>query len=266
MKRIVKALVSRWATWATANLSRGSRFLRGRRWFDVTRVENVRGLPIRLSISSETELWRALTYSTKEPETLEWIESFEPDDVLWDIGANVGLYSLFAAARHGVAFRVLSFEPDPFNFAQLCKNVFLNKLDQRIEAFPVALSHRVGVSELGLQSMLAGAARQEFAATGRTSTRDGLYRQRVVVLTLDELREGYHLPVPTHLKLDTDGAELDILAGASAVLSGASLRSVLVEVDEKVAGRVESVLGQFGFSVTARHPHSAMANYIFQRF
>jgi hypothetical protein len=48
---------------------------------------------------SETSLWRAETLLTKEPETIEWIETFNEESVFWDVGANIGVYSLYAAAR-----------------------------------------------------------------------------------------------------------------------------------------------------------------------
>ena len=50
--------------------------------------------------TNEINYFRATTFETKEPETLEWIDTIPKNSVLWDIGANVGLYSLYAA-RHG---------------------------------------------------------------------------------------------------------------------------------------------------------------------
>ena len=43
--------------------------------------------------------WRAETFFTKEPETIEWINTFKSDETLFDVGANIGLYSIYAAQR-----------------------------------------------------------------------------------------------------------------------------------------------------------------------
>ncbi len=64
--------------------------------------------------------WRALTLLTKEPETLEWIETFQDTEILWDIGSNVGVYSLYAAMK---GHSVLAFEPSPSNYYLLSRNI-----------------------------------------------------------------------------------------------------------------------------------------------
>jgi len=75
-------------------------------------------------ITNEIELWRAYTILTKEPETIEWINNFEKKDILFDIGANVGIYSLYASKKK---IRTVAFEPAFHNFKKLKKNIKLNK-------------------------------------------------------------------------------------------------------------------------------------------
>ena len=55
---------------------------------------------LNLSIPNRKTRYRAKTFSTKEPETLDWIDSFEKNSVFWDVGANIGLYSLYAAKKN----------------------------------------------------------------------------------------------------------------------------------------------------------------------
>ncbi len=81
--------------------------------------------------------WRARTLLTKEPETIEWINTFDKEDVLWDIGANVGIYSLYAALR---GIHVCAFEPAPGNYYVLSRNIELNSFDDRISSFCVAFN------------------------------------------------------------------------------------------------------------------------------
>src|SRR5262245_31131064 len=64
---------------------------------------------------------RSTSILSKEPDTIAWIDNFESSDVFWDIGANVGVFSLYAARQCGV--RVVAFEPSADNYMVLCKNV-----------------------------------------------------------------------------------------------------------------------------------------------
>ena len=72
---------------------------------------------------NRTVSWRVTTFLTKEPETIEWIDTFAPGDVLFDIGANIGCYSIYAASR---SVRVMAFEPESQNYALINQNIFLN--------------------------------------------------------------------------------------------------------------------------------------------
>src|SRR5262249_13436410 len=81
---------------------------------------------------------RAESMLTKEPDTIQWINSFESSDVFWDVGANVGVFSLYAARRHGM--HVLAFEPSADNYMVLCKNVEMNLLEGCIVPYCIALA------------------------------------------------------------------------------------------------------------------------------
>ena len=94
-----------------------------------------------LAVPNEINYFRATTFETKEPETLEWIDTIPKNSVLWDIGANVGLYSLYAAkTRH---CRVFSFEPSVFNLEILARNINLNNLVSNIVIVPLPLTNKL---------------------------------------------------------------------------------------------------------------------------
>ena len=78
------------------------------------------------------------TIFSKEPTTIPWLEAIRADETLVDIGANIGLYSIYAAAYTGC--RVYAFEPEALNYAELNKNVFVNDLHGRVSAFCIAMS------------------------------------------------------------------------------------------------------------------------------
>ena len=81
---------------------------------------------------------RANTFSTKEPETLAWIDSFTDNSIFMDIGANVGIYSCYAAKMK--SSKVYAFEPSVFNLEMLARNITLHNLVDRIYIIPLALS------------------------------------------------------------------------------------------------------------------------------
>ena len=95
------------------------------------------------SVPNKLTRYRVDTFSTKEPETLEWIDSFSENSVLWDIGANIGLYSIYAAKKRDC--QVCSFEPSVFNLELLARNIYLNKLQEQVTIIPIALNDKVGV-------------------------------------------------------------------------------------------------------------------------
>lgn len=105
----------------------------------IERVPTKRG-PITFYCLGDFALWRARTLFTKEPETIEWIDDFQEGDVFWDVGANVGVYTLYAATTHKL--QVLAFEPSASNYLLLNRNVEINKLSDRVRAYCVGLRPR----------------------------------------------------------------------------------------------------------------------------
>ena len=104
--------------------------------------------------------WRARTLLTKEPETIEWINTFSDRDVFWDIGANVGVYTLYAALRN---IPVVSFEPSPANYYLLNRNIEINKMDDRISAFCIAFNEMTQLNSLYMLTTELGGAQSSFA-------------------------------------------------------------------------------------------------------
>ena len=79
--------------------------------------------------------WRVETLRTKKPETLEWIDTFNKNEkiIFWDIGANIGLYSIYNALNNNSL--TISFEPSTSNLRTLSKNIYLNNLQNKNKNF-----------------------------------------------------------------------------------------------------------------------------------
>ena len=221
-------------------------------------------------------LWRVETLFTKEPDTIEWIASFAADDVLVDIGANVGMYTIWAAKTRGV--RVFAFEPEAQNYGLLNRNVHANGLDGLVRAYCVALSDASGFDALYLSDLGVGGSCHSYGAAldFNNQPRRASFAQGSVAVTLDEMVERGAVPVPQHVKIDVDGLEHKVIAGARQTLANAAVRSVLIEINTNLDEHwelVDIMLG-LGFDYSqeqvARAQRSegtfkGVGNYVFYR-
>ena len=173
---------------------------------------------------------RATTLLSKEPETIDWLNGLGPDDVLWDIGANVGTFTLYAGAVRSCT--VLAFEPSAANYAVLARNLQLNNLS-RVVAYGFALSGQTSLGTLNLDSIAIGAAMSQFGRAGeksRYSSTNASIGHGMIGFTIDDFIRQFNPPPPTHLKIDVDGLELPILQGAAATMKSPRVRSIMIEL------------------------------------
>lgn len=204
------------------------------------------GARIELRTASDEVIGLRLRPVAKEPWTVEWIEAnLQPGDVLYDIGANVGDYALIAAAVGGLRVQVVAIEPAYASYAELCENVLLNDVAATVLPLPVLLGERTSLDVLALRSTDAGAA-DHGAVAGQG------YRQPVLGATLDDLVQRFGAPQPTLIKLDVDGAEASVLAGAQSTLESPALRSLVIEIEASQTDAVLERMQGAGFELTRR--------------
>jgi len=181
----------------------------------------------------ELPRWRAETLLTKEPETIDWIDSFKKEDILWDIGANIGCYSLYSAKKGN---HVISFEPSAANYFLLQKNIEYNRLDKTIHAFCVALSDTSEYGYLNMSSLQMGGSISYFGDSAKIIeyadvSYDVKFSQGMICFSIDEFIRYYNIPCPNHIKIDVDGIENKIVRGAKHTLKDPNLKSLLIELD-----------------------------------
>jgi FkbM family methyltransferase len=181
--------------------------------------------------------------TTKEPFTVEWIESLEEGEVLYDIGANIGAYSLIAALRPRGPLRTVAFEPGYATFAVLCTNIVLNGVAEHVIPLPITLGSETALGSFGYADLSAGAALHAGGVDVPVAAR---YTQPVLVFRLDQLVKQFGLAEPDHLKIDVDGAELAVLQGATGLLGQPSLKTLLIELSERDDEAVEELLFAHG--------------------
>ena len=201
--------------------------------------------------------YRANTFSSKEPETLAWIDRYgKGGGAFFDVGANVGLYSVyFAKTQLGTTY---AFEPSVLNLALLAKNVSVNELSDRVVIVPTPLTRMNQVSAFHLSMLDEGGSMSTFGADFGHDGKPLIPKLSYDTpgLRLDFLVESGIVPeVPQLMKIDVDGIEHYILGGATGVLSAPELRSILIEVNEdfrELAEEVSTLLSAAGFIETAR--------------
>lgn len=182
--------------------------------------------------------FRAESFSTKEPETLEWMDNFPTGSVFWDIGANIGLYSVYAAKARGC--KVWAFEPSVFNLECLARNAHLNDVVSQICIVPIALNDRAGPNLLNLTTKEWGGALstfgQDFGWDGKKM--DPVFALQTMGCSMDDALANLGIPQPDFLKIDVDGIEHLILRGGTGVLQ--KVQGVLIEVNDDFHEQAES--------------------------
>lgn len=196
------------------------------------RTVTIRGLRVALRCDNWITEWRRQTYATKEPETLDWIDrQLRDGSTFFDIGANVGEFSIYAALRHP-GLRVVAFEPEYANLHVLRDNLLANGLQNRVEVYSIALGNRAGFSHLHIQDATPGAALHTESNGVLDLTRTHkpvIWREGIYTTTLDAFCDETRL-TPQYVKMDVDGTEREILEGASRTLRTSALHSVIMEM------------------------------------
>jgi FkbM family methyltransferase len=198
----------------------------------------------------------------KEPFTVDWIErSIKPGDVFYDIGANVGPYSLIAAKATGNGARVFAFEPSASSFHDLSRNVLLNGCAESIVPLPLALWSESRLLSFTYHSLVPGASMHRVSSDLRSQRP---LTETIIGFRLDDLVERFGLRVPTHAKIDVDGYELEVLRGAKRTLARPEWRSIIVELDREDTDRnrsIKALLADAGFDPGGRQEHTPTRRY-----
>lgn len=179
-------------------------------------------------------------------QTETMLAEFTAGKVFFDIGANIGYYSILAARNIGETGTVVAFEPVISNLTFLYRHVQLNKANN-IKVLPFALSDKSAIACFSLGQNSAMGHLAEGSSNGKGE--DLVY---VPTVTLDEIAEKMNL-MPDVMKIDVEGAEMEVFHGAENVLKTAkptiflsthspALRTECLEFLRGIGYRVSSML------------------------
>ncbi len=161
---------------------------------------------LRFEVTNEIEEWRVTSMDDEQEFMKELIQSLNPEDILYDIGSCIGLYSIHAA---GYCRLVYAFEPDPGFQKRIARNIRLNHI-KNITTLPLAVSDKAG--EVTLYTDGVG---------GRSPSLENLGQKNIVGVpcnSLDKLIEEKKILPPSVIKMDIEGAEFLALSGAKDLL------------------------------------------------
>jgi FkbM family methyltransferase len=196
---------------------------------------------------------RAMTMLTKQPATIEWIDRFRPNSVFWDVGANVGIYTLYAALRGDTS--VVAFEPAAVNYFLLAANCEVNKLDGCVQCLLAGLGSERTVARLEVSQF---ASAQSFSFRGKKK-RAYEGRQSAFVFSMDQLVEEFGLPCPNYIKVDVPGLTCPIIEGGMRTLRRPEVREIHLEASEDSTGgrRIIEMLRASGLVLAGKSMHGS---------
>ena len=216
-------------------------------------------IELKLFVPDELNDWRAITFASKEPETLAWIDTFENSSVFWDVGANIGLYSIYAAQKKSC--KVVAIEPSIFNLEILAKNIALNNAERLVTIFPIALTNQ---NSQGLFSMSSDEVGGALSTFGKDYGYDGKkldfkFQFQGIGMRMDNAVDLWGLDQPDYLKVDVDGIEHLVLEGFGEKLK--KVKSLLVEVNKdfkEQAAAIEHLMIKHDFNLLTEHPLTSL--------
>lgn len=193
----------------------------------------VRGKKIDWLCLSRRLLWMACGHEYIEPELLDWIDKIPPREVLYDVGASNGIFSMYAAA---CGLRVISIEPDPMNYFLLAYNNFLNSKSNGVAlegCYNFGISKAMAVGSIHIKRMELGGHEKILDVPKDVFGHEFQpeFSHSVLKCALDDLIGGMGLPQPKYLKIDVDGSENEVLEGSKDCLK--KVKSVFIELTEE---------------------------------
>jgi len=213
---------------------------------DSYKTINILNKKVNFFVPNQISQWRVETFFTKEPETLEWIDSFNDNKkiIFWDVGANIGLYSIYAALKYPDV-EIISFEPSTSNLRILSRNISINKFEEKIKINQLPLTKEQNQYLMFEESeFIEGWAMNTFGAgfDFENKPMQPTNRYKIFGTNINYLIENNILSIPNYIKIDVDGIEHLILEGASNHLDNPEIRSMSIELNENFKNQFNSVM------------------------
>tara|TARA_Y100000816_G_C26040030_1_gene544667 strand:+ start:402 stop:1238 length:837 start_codon:yes stop_codon:yes gene_type:complete len=204
---------------------------------------------------------RGFSLFKTDPEIPNWIDTFKPNSKFVDIGANIGIYSLYAASKN---HSITAFEPESLNFSCLNLNIKDNNYNNIIKAYPICIHDKFTISNLNISSFKFGGSGSTFERHINQNGKNFLpiFEQGSISISFDEINKILNLN-PNYIKIDVDGNELNVINGMKKTLSSETLLSICIELSPKFAehNEVYDLLKLHFKEAKKFQPHGIQDNY-----
>ena len=213
--------------------------------------------------------FRSKSFFLKEPETIQWMNKFGGNKkVFYDIGSNVGLYSIYYSKKFNSS--TFSFEPSFKNLEILSRNIQLNSLSKLITIIPNAVSSKNKVSKFYQLNFTQGFSGATFDNKKVEKQMMNFLKKEfnpieyfTLGINLDYLIKSKIFPKPDLIKIDVDGAELDVILAIKKILNKKRKLSLLIEIDNRIKKniKVHKLIKSLGFKLQS----TKGSNYIYNK-
>ena len=223
------------------------------------------GKEIKFFVPNQLLEWRVDTYFSKEPETLEWIDSFQEKEnlIFWDIGANIGLYSIYNSLKHPKS-TTIAFEPSSSNLRVLTRNISINNLEKNIKVVSIPLTNKENIfQEMKEGQFVEGGALNSFGEKFDFEGKEfkPTMKYNLLGTTMNYFIENSILDIPDYVKIDVDGIEHLILQGGDKFLYNEKVKSLSIEINENFKEQYDKVLNlmeKFNFTIVHKKHNDSL--------
>ena len=210
------------------------------------------GITPKYYVKNDLELDKILTKDNEENVLKIFLDKIKPEDIIYDIGANIGLYTLPAALKLRGTGRVVAFEPVPMWFNRLKDNLSLNSI-QNVDVYNVGLYTRTEKKVMYIKS-IQGSGMGSIVTNYRNEVPEEILEKIEVQLVKgDDFISENKIPLPNIIKIDVEGAELDVIRGLKNTIAHSDCRFILCEVHPKYMTesptKVNIILEKMGYRV-----------------
>ena len=203
---------------------------------------------------------RCSSYKKDEPQTLDWIESFDNNSVFYDIGSNIGGFSFIASMIHK-NIKIFSFEPNTLNYYSQYKTCVKNKI-KNIFPFNLAINnidefnyfhYEWQAGELGSKGSFGTELKNQMKKSDYSNPfkRKISFSGATIGVSLDSLVYNFGLDIPDYIKIDVDGNDLLVLEGAKKILHEESIKEIFIEIDDKIYenNEIENFMKKYPYKI-----------------
>lgn len=196
-----------------------------------------RSISIVTHTNSRISNWRHATIESKEPLLLPWLQNLRFGTVLIDVGANIGLVSILHCKLNS-SNRALCVEPSPFNLRLLALNIFANNISEQVAVIQNPLSNSMQLANIEFRTTEEGGAMHVFQSSNSGN------KLNFVTTSIDNVFETIKSDCDSDIaiKIDVDGAELEVLKGAIKTLRLDKVTNLYIEVDFTEPTKANTIL------------------------